>query len=131
MHIVKIRYKDFLYFGNQFNVIANPFALVFIEYYPALFTVFYPFFQQLHIKIDKSFIDAIPNDHTTLKLIEAMILLAHTLNIKVIAEGVTSIKKIKTLDKYGCDQLQGHYFSRALPLKEIILFLKNEVKFKR
>jgi len=83
------------------------------------------------IKIDKSFIDAIPNDHTTLKLIEAMILLAHTLNIKVIAEGVTSIKKIKTLDKYGCDQLQGHYFSRALPLKEIILFLKNEVKFKR
>jgi CheY-like chemotaxis protein len=49
----------------------------------------------------------------------AMINLAHSLNLKVVAEGVENEAQINVLALHGCDEIQGFYFSKALPAPEI------------
>jgi diguanylate cyclase (GGDEF)-like protein len=84
------------------------------------------YFIPTSVKIDKSFIDPLTkNASTALQIVKAMIMLSHTLNVKVIAEGVTSHQQIQMLKKYGCDQVQGYYFSKALPLEELIIFIQD------
>ena len=75
------------------------------------------------IKIDKSFVHNIANDTKDAAIVTAIICMAHSLNFKVIAEGVENEAQVKFLSDRGCNQMQGFYFSRPLPAAEATQFL--------
>jgi diguanylate cyclase (GGDEF)-like protein/PAS domain S-box-containing protein len=66
------------------------------------------------LKIDKSFMVGLPEDRSQAALVQAMVTVAHSLDMKVVAEGVESGEQAKILGELGCDSLQGFYFSQAL-----------------
>jgi diguanylate cyclase (GGDEF)-like protein len=75
------------------------------------------------LKIDRAFIkelDRNPEDQTIVKAILAM---AHTLNIEVIAEGVERVEQLDLLKSFGCDLAQGFLFSKAVPAAEFTRLL--------
>ncbi|QHE53707.1 EAL domain-containing protein [Pontibacillus sp. HMF3514] len=72
-----------------------------------------------YIKIDKSFVNEIMNDHNDAVIVKAIITLAHNLNMQVIAEGVETAEQLEFLKDYLCDVTQGYFFSKALPAQEV------------
>ncbi|MFP8965399.1 EAL domain-containing protein [Pokkaliibacter sp. CJK22405] len=75
------------------------------------------YFSQLPVdalKIDRSFVIALGQNHQQDELVRTIVHLAHTFNLKVIAEGVEELSELKTLQGYGCDIIQGYYFSKPL-----------------
>jgi diguanylate cyclase (GGDEF)-like protein/PAS domain S-box-containing protein len=67
-----------------------------------------------HVKIDRSFVAKLGEDPGATALVSGMIRLAHSLGLKVIAEGVETKEQLERLQKVGCDLAQGHYFSEPL-----------------
>jgi diguanylate cyclase (GGDEF)-like protein len=76
-----------------------------------------------YLKIDQSFVLNLESDPDNLALCEAIIVMAHTLGLKVIAEGVENQKQAELLSKAGCDFAQGFLFSRPVPADEFETFL--------
>jgi diguanylate cyclase (GGDEF)-like protein/PAS domain S-box-containing protein len=72
------------------------------------------------VKVDKSFINDIPGDPNDMAIVEAIIVMAHTLGLKVIAEGVETAIQLETLQAYGCDEYQGYFFSKPIPADDFI-----------
>ena len=81
------------------------------------------------MKIDKQFIDDIPNDKNDMEITSAIIALAHAMNLKVLAEGVETLAQLEFLKKKGCDTYQGYYHSRPLPVDEFELLLLSNSHF--
>jgi diguanylate cyclase (GGDEF)-like protein/PAS domain S-box-containing protein len=77
------------------------------------------------LKLDKSFIDQHLVDGANAEVIRTIIQLAHTLQIKVVAEGVDSIEKYNRLLEFGCDYIQGYWFSPPVPPHEGEAFLSK------
>lgn len=75
------------------------------------------------IKIDRSFTRGIVTDDDVREITLTIINMAKRLNLEVIAEGVESESQVTRLDQYGCDELQGYYFSHPLPAAELVRFL--------
>lgn len=76
------------------------------------------------LKIDQSFIRDITTNPDDEAIASTIIAMAHSLRLKVIAEGVENVKQLDLLRGKGCDEVQGYYFSRPVPedeLKELIL----------
>jgi EAL domain-containing protein (putative c-di-GMP-specific phosphodiesterase class I) len=71
------------------------------------------------LKIDRSFISTMLTDVNTMSLISTIISLAHSLKLKVVAEGVDSEEQATVLRTLKCDQMQGYLISEALPVKEL------------
>lgn len=67
-----------------------------------------------YMKIDRSFVCNLSADSTEMALCEAMILMAHKLGIKVIAEGIETMEQRDLLLEAGCDYGQGYLFSRPM-----------------
>ncbi|WP_018932504.1 sensor domain-containing protein [Gracilibacillus lacisalsi] len=67
-----------------------------------------------HLKIDQSFIQDISENSDDEDIVSAIIMLAHNLKMRTIAEGVETEAHLKFLKKQQCDALQGYYFSRPL-----------------
>lgn len=67
------------------------------------------------LKIDRSFIQALTSSSEAAAVVQGIIGLAHSLRLKVIAEGVETAEQMHFLRSYGCDQLQGFYLSPPLP----------------
>lgn len=83
------------------------------------------------LKIDKSFIRNCTTDKRDKAIVQAIITMAHTLNLKVCAEGVEVKKQLDFLLEAGCDSAQGFWFSKPIPLKELaVLLTKDKVFFK-
>ena len=59
------------------------------------------------------------------KLVPAMINLAHNLKLEVVAEGVETPEQLALLRSFGCDQVQGYFISKPLPLTELVAFLSQ------
>ncbi|SIO08767.1 PAS domain S-box-containing protein/diguanylate cyclase (GGDEF) domain-containing protein [Sulfurivirga caldicuralii] len=79
------------------------------------------------IKLDKAFVDPIdPNVPKSFAIPEAAITMAHALGAQLIAEGVETEVQARTLAKLGADMIQGYYFSRPLPLDELLAYLKAQ-----
>ncbi len=77
------------------------------------------------IKIDRSFIHGIGNENDE-AIVKAIIAMGHTLNTKLIAEGVEAVDQLEFLRREGCDQAQGYYFSRPIPADEFVYLLSMQ-----
>ena len=71
------------------------------------------------LKIDMSFVQNIHNSPQNLAVTKAIIGLGHTLGLSVTAEGVESAADADVLRQAGCDELQGFYFARPMPLAQL------------
>jgi EAL domain-containing protein (putative c-di-GMP-specific phosphodiesterase class I) len=71
-----------------------------------------------YLKIDKSFVEHLESDASSMALCEAIIVMAHKLGLKVIAEGVETEAQRSFLAGAGCDYGQGYLFSRPVPPEE-------------
>ena len=67
------------------------------------------------LKIDRSFVSGIGQNMNDTALVTAIISMAHSLDLKVLAEGVETPEQIKFLRAHGCLSAQGYYYSEALP----------------
>lgn len=79
------------------------------------------------IKIDRSFIVTMVNDPDSMTIVSTMISLAHSLDYRVVAEGVDGEDQARSLRLLKCDELQGYLFSRPLPVDEISELLKRRL----
>jgi diguanylate cyclase (GGDEF)-like protein len=77
------------------------------------------------VKIDRSFIVTMLNDPSTMTLVSMIIALAHSLRLKVVAEGVDSEQQAVVLRALKCDQMQGYLVSRPLPFADLSAFLES------
>ena len=77
------------------------------------------------LKIDKSFVGGMESREENRKLVHAMINLAHNLKLEVVAEGVETPEQLALLRDFGCDQVQGYFISKPLPLTELVAFLSQ------
>ena len=75
------------------------------------------------LKIDKSFVGGMEDREENRKLVHAMINLAHNLKLEVVAEGVETPEQLALLRDFGCDQVQGYFISKPLPLTDLVAFL--------
>ena len=75
------------------------------------------------LKIDRSFVASMSERAESRRLVQAMINLAHNLQLEVVAEGVETAEQLALLRRFGCDQVQGFLISKALPLADLARFL--------
>ena len=75
------------------------------------------------VKIDKIFIDSICTSEKQANLTKAIIYMVHNLGMHVVAEGVESSDQLKLLQDYGCNQIQGYFFSPPLSKEEAEEFI--------
>lgn len=80
-----------------------------------------------YLKIDIKFVQKLEYDQASKTLCEAIISMAHALGIVVIAEGVETQKQADLLLEYGCDYLQGYYFSKPIPLSEVLTYKQDKL----
>lgn len=78
------------------------------------------------LKIDKSFIHDLLDDRDDAAIVSATIALAHHMELKVIAEGVTTLEEIRFLADLECDEMQGYFFSEALPAQQLEDLLRRK-----
>jgi diguanylate cyclase (GGDEF)-like protein len=71
------------------------------------------------VKLDRSFVEDIPQDVDSMAIAQAIIAMTHSLRLKVVAEGVETEAQVSFLRGEGCDEMQGHYFSAACAASEI------------
>ena len=81
-----------------------------------------------YLKIDQSFVRNLERDSNDMALCEAIIVMAHKLGLKVIAEGVESLAQRDFLTRAGCDYGQGYLFSRPVPPEEFEAWLKSDIE---
>jgi EAL domain-containing protein (putative c-di-GMP-specific phosphodiesterase class I) len=79
-----------------------------------------------NLKIDKSFINGIPNQISDMNIVKAIISLAKAMNMNVIAEGVESAEQAEILTTLQCDSIQGYYFSKPLNADELLKNIRPE-----
>jgi diguanylate cyclase (GGDEF)-like protein len=71
------------------------------------------------LKIDRSFVHAATDDEDDAAVVAAVIQLAHTLRLQVVAEGVETEAQLELLRSLGCGRAQGYLFSRPQPAEEV------------
>jgi diguanylate cyclase (GGDEF)-like protein/PAS domain S-box-containing protein len=77
------------------------------------------------LKLDISFVREITTDPGSLAISEAIITMAHSLRLKVVAEGVETEGQLALLTARRCDEMQGYYFSRPVPAEQFAQLLRE------
>ena len=72
------------------------------------------------LKIDRVFISEIASRPEDASIVRAIVSLAHSLRLKVVAEGVETGAQLEFLKAVGCDEYQGYHFSRPLPESDFV-----------
>lgn len=78
-----------------------------------------------NLKIDRSFISKIPENQDSVVLTHAIIAMANALGMSITAEGVENAEQMFFLTDSGCQEMQGYYFSKPLPVEQFEKLLKN------
>jgi diguanylate cyclase (GGDEF)-like protein/PAS domain S-box-containing protein len=79
------------------------------------------------LKIDRSFIITMLADANAMTLVSTIVALAHSLKLKVVAEGVDSQAQAAVLRRLGCDQMQGYLYSQAVPWPALLSLLDADL----
>jgi EAL domain-containing protein (putative c-di-GMP-specific phosphodiesterase class I) len=79
----------------------------------------------VEIKADRSFVMAMCTAKEDAAIVRSIIHLAHSLGVKVVAEGVEDRATMDLLKEYGCDEAQGYYFSRPVPSDALMAWLES------
>lgn len=77
------------------------------------------------LKIDRSFLTGIPDRNEDNSIVKAIIAMAHSLGLKVVAEGVEKVEQLEFLRQLNCDTIQGYYYSKPLSRKDFTAFLAS------
>ncbi len=78
------------------------------------------------VKIDRSFVQEVISDRNDAAITQGIISMAHHLKLKVIAEGVETEPQFAFLKKSHCDEFQGFYFAKPMPLAKLDIFLRQQ-----
>lgn len=81
------------------------------------------------IKIDRSFVQEMHHQSNGAAIVDATIQLAHSLGMRVVAEGVESEQQLAALRSSGCDYVQGYVFSQPLKIDELTSMLRDRPEF--
>jgi diguanylate cyclase (GGDEF)-like protein len=79
------------------------------------------------VKIDKSFIDGLPHNQDSVSITRAILALAKNFNLSTTAEGVETEQQLAFLRQEGCDEIQGYYYAKPLPLADFLAFCQNNL----
>jgi diguanylate cyclase (GGDEF)-like protein len=79
------------------------------------------------VKIDRSFLANVPQDPTAATLIETVIVMAHSLGKRVVAEGIETIEQLDFLRERRCDCAQGYYLARPLQAASVTELLSSRI----
>jgi len=80
------------------------------------------------VKIDCTFVRDIAIDPNDVAIIKAIIALGHSLDLKVVAEGVETVTQLEILRRFQCDEFQGFLFSKAVPFAEFASVLMSNAR---
>ncbi|MEW5889262.1 MAG: EAL domain-containing protein [Pseudomonadota bacterium] len=75
------------------------------------------------LKIDRSFVQDLPDDADSATIARAIVALAHSMDLAVVAEGVETAAQYRFLIDCGCDEIQGYLFARPMPAEELAQML--------
>ncbi len=78
------------------------------------------------LKIDRAFVMDLPANASSGAIVDAIVTLAHGLGLEVVAEGVETPEQLAFLQAHGCDEGQGYYFGKPMPLSEFRLLLDQD-----
>lgn len=78
------------------------------------------------LKIDQSFVREITSDPNSAAIVKAVLAMAHSLNLTVVAEGVETESQLNYLSAHYCDEIQGYFFSKPLPAPEFEKLLREK-----
>jgi EAL domain-containing protein (putative c-di-GMP-specific phosphodiesterase class I) len=80
------------------------------------------------LKIDQSFVRQLGRSDDDTTIVTAVIAMARSLKLRVIAEGVETLKELNFLRAHRCDEVQGYYFSRPVPAEQFANLLKTGIQ---
>jgi EAL domain-containing protein (putative c-di-GMP-specific phosphodiesterase class I) len=79
------------------------------------------------LKVDRSFVQRMTSDPDDAAIVRSIVDLAHSLGLRVVAEGVETIESWHALAALGCDLAQGYLISRPVPGDEVVRWLVAHV----
>ena len=77
------------------------------------------------LKVDRTFVRDMIVDDQDAAIVRSTITLAHSLDMKVIAEGVEDRATLDMLREMGCDMIQGYHLSKPLPLEDLLTWIER------
>jgi len=77
------------------------------------------------LKIDKTFIDPLPENISSSNIVKTIIELAHFLQFRVVAEGVEKVEQLDLLGSLQCDMIQGYLFHKPMPSTHFVKLMKK------
>ncbi len=77
------------------------------------------------MKIDKSFLRDVGRRQLATKVLRSIIEIGHSLDLKVVAEGIENAWQARLLKMLNCDYMQGYYFGTPMELHELIAFRRS------
>jgi diguanylate cyclase (GGDEF)-like protein len=81
------------------------------------------------LKIDRAFTSQLRNESDANVLFNAIVVMAHALGMRVVAEGVESVGQLRALQAMGCDEVQGFYVSRPVPASDMPALMRQDCLF--
>ncbi|WP_196158586.1 bifunctional diguanylate cyclase/phosphodiesterase [Reinekea sp. G2M2-21] len=82
------------------------------------------------VKIDKSFVQRMNLDRSAKTIVESIVSFAHRLKLEVVGEGIEQLEQLEQLREMGCEQGQGYYFAKALPLPAFVDYASKSNRIK-
>ncbi len=77
------------------------------------------------LKIDRTFVRDLPHDRGDAAIVTAVVALGHAMGLRVVAEGVETAEQVEVVERLGCDEMQGFYFSKPLPPEQLQRYLRD------